>query len=562
MSDAFTITFPPIEPTNIQSGVFALEPGVVPSAGVIVCTEQEITQQIADLTLTWNSPETGQKVIVIPDCKIESIALMDVGVLHVTFLDRRWRWRYGHIDGVYNVQTGDDTWEFEKTPKELMELCLDAMGEVGYDTAEVDSEEKIYADWKGDVPAFALADLCNSLGYLVTVTAGNSVKIVKAGEGGPLPDNNALGAMVLQAPSPAIDDGHRPEFIRVATAPIRYEVKFTLEAVGLQSDGQIKPLANVDWFSGLSAEDKATYDPTWAAVTDDEDRQLARLTGWRWYRVKEIVEGGGANNLNPPGFLGETGDVADLEQLLPLLPFRNATETPVGSTYSVPKPYYVEGEFYLESDIEASGNSAAGTLYPYPSTLDAGRGIVRFSEFVAQIDSGGLVEADLRLVCCVEVRDPVNYQQQYYGFTGNAGGPNGAGILTIDRTELIPKVTADYSGDTLVQTTDNLPELEVEAEKFADAVLRNLVPIGRASRQFAGFHPIEVDGVIQQVTWSWGRTGPITRVSAGGPFGGGAGFRAKDRAVIQKKRDRLLARKEKVVRPFRDFNKGNAEATV
>lgn len=567
MADYFTISFPPIASGNIQSGSFDLEPGVVPSAGAIICTEQLITQQIATLTLAWTSPETGDKVIQIPDCKIESIEQVDVGMLRVVFLDRRWKWRYGHIDGVFNLQTGTDTWAYEKTPKQLMELCLAAMGETGYDTSQVDSEEKIYVDWKGDVPAFALAEICSRLGYVVTITAGNAVAIVKAGTGGPMPSNGSVGALVLQAETPSINDGHRPQYIRVAAAPIRYEVKFTLEAVGLQSDGQIKPLADVDWFSGLTAAQKVSFNhPRWGVIADDEDRQLAQLTAFRWYRIKEMVEGDGAANLNPPGFLGESGDVTKLDQLLPLLPFRNATEIPIGETFETPKPYYIEGEFYLESDKEANANTAANTRYPFGSTLDTDRGIVRFNYPVDLTNNNsGTIEvtpADMRIVCCVEVRDPVNYQQQYYGWTYPAGGPSGAGTLTVDRSELIPKVTNFYSGDTLSSTEDNLAELASEAEKFAAATLRKLTPLARATQQYAGFHPIGPDGLIHQVSWSWGPSGPITRVSAGGPYGGGAGFRAKDRIVIRQRQERLADRREKTVFPFRNFGRNRAEATA
>ncbi len=565
MADSFTIRFPPIDYRTINSGSFTMEPGVVPSAGVIECTEQTITQQTADLKLTWTSPETGTKTITLPDCKIESIAQVKVGVIAVTVLDRRWKWRYGHLDGLYNLQTGDDTWDYEKTPKELIEICLDAMGEQGYDTQVVNSEEKLFVDWKGDVPAFALAELCDLLGYEVTITPQNKVKICKAGEGGPLPTVGSLGAQVLQSATGSIDDGHLPEKIRIATAPIRYEVMFELEAVGLEADGDIKELSTVDWFAGLTAAQKVSYNsPRWGILTDDEERGLAQQTAFRWYRIKDMVDGEGASGFNPPGFLGETGDITSVYQMLPLLPHRNVQETPVGGTWETDKPHYVEGVFYMHADKEAGGNSNGGTRYPFGSTIDAQRGIVRFGQPVGQVvNNSGTYEwqpAELYLVCCIEVRDPENFQQQYYGWTWNAGGLPGAGILTIDRSELIPKVTSSYSNGTLVATEDNLATIKAEAEKFAQATLRKLKPLARSGQQFAGFHPVALDGLIQQVSWSWGPGGPVTQVAAGGPWQGAGGFKPKQRAVIRQRKQRVSERREKAMFPYRNFNK-HAEAS-
>lgn len=557
MSDTFTISHTSLSPaTEVRSGRFRLEKGTVPSAGQLVVPIQTIANPLGTLTFAY-TPEGGSTTsIVLPDCLIVDASFIteQPGVVMLTVLDRRWRWQFGHIDGSYNIRIANNEYRNEKTPTQLVSLLLDAMGETGYDITAVDDATRPLVDWRGDSPARLLSELLYDLGLELTITAGNVVKLVKQGVGSTLPSGPALTA------SWSIAAGALPSSVRVACENIRYQCKFKLEAVGLEANGDVQPLDELS-YNKINGQPANRFDEmTWPVFPklDEEDRPLARLSVYKWYRIKEQAHT--ATNWAPPGFVGTPADIDSRDKILPLLPQLNKENIDLDTNLKLPAPAEVTGVYYRENDLpELAGNTDAGTKYPLSFSIDETSGIVKFSRPVFQIQEDGgqtkIAPADLRLECVVEVDDPDTNTKQYYAYTKGAGG--GSGVYTVDRTELIPKVTPVYDGDTVEQhdhdsdigtpdvdnITTNFADLDTEAEKFADVEIAALAPQGALAAAYLGFIAIELDGIRQFTEWSGSTLGPcVTQASVAGA--------AYARAIEEEEQGKLDRRRARRKRTF------------
>lgn len=235
--------------TQIVDGSITVVQGIGPSVAILTIAPQlnlladsgTLVFAFAGATREW------------PDAKVDyaSLELTDQGYIwRLAILDRRWKWSSenggGWISGRYNVwrdnftledgtvdpaqaNTQTNTIDTERTPRELARLCLRAMGEDNYDTSALPDDARPSVDWDFDNPAEALARLCDHLGCRVDLAADNSVVIVKVGEGADLPTDNILH------PGYTFNPPEMPDRISVVTAPVRFQVDFRLEAVGLDS---------------------------------------------------------------------------------------------------------------------------------------------------------------------------------------------------------------------------------------------------------------------------------------------------------------------------------------
>jgi hypothetical protein len=204
-------------------------------------------------------------------------------VWYLTVLDRRWRWEDGYaISGQYN-QIDDHgkliPWTV-RSPYQLAELCLDAMGEAGYsidlpgglaappgpgvpDPGPLDVVIDAATDylalgenvpqtgtnpptvWNSVPAAKALAALGDTYGRLVVWDpATDLTSVQKQGEGTGLPDGAVLTA------APAIDPKAVPSQIVIAGAPTRFQVRLAFRAVGR------------DWDDSWNTPPELTYAPT------------------------------------------------------------------------------------------------------------------------------------------------------------------------------------------------------------------------------------------------------------------------------------------------------------
>lgn len=246
------------------SATYTCSHGISPGCAVVTCNPQDASRLASsgDLVLA-----DGVCTIRIPRCKLQQIRAVwnesgTVWVLEI--VDRRWMWRDcgGILEGVYNVPdaAGDVTrpppdsepvlrpktiyipWT-QRTPRQLAELCLRALGEQRF---AINLPEIIYPlpaiDWDHVSPAQALSSLVEAYGYRIVYRLDtDSVLITPAGVGADLPDGS------IKKESPSIKGHARPDSITLVGAPVVFQGQFYLEAVGEEWDGSIRPIEELSY---------------------------------------------------------------------------------------------------------------------------------------------------------------------------------------------------------------------------------------------------------------------------------------------------------------------------
>ncbi|WP_339730087.1 hypothetical protein [uncultured Gimesia sp.] len=235
----------------------------------------------------------------------------------IPIYDRRWKWKFGSFSGHWNIKkNGVIEKRKEKTPRELADMCLDAMRETNYETKALDQLEKLKklpyrkqvrpeVHWDRIPPAQALNELVTPLGYRVCLGWDEVVRIEKFGEGAFLPTSDLMsGGFDAQLPE-------SPDSITVLGGITMHEAMWELEAVGLDLDGDWRPIdylsyaprykGEVDWrrtqpgvFDELKQRLEDVEDNL-KPKTDLEYRKLneqhglATSTVYRCYRLKYPV---------------------------------------------------------------------------------------------------------------------------------------------------------------------------------------------------------------------------------------------------------------------------------
>jgi len=258
----------------------AFWPGAESCAAFTYTVSQGISPGVAVLTINPQARpvdpagnvvvEDGRGRLVIPRCKLDKMVARrgsDGEVWDLVILDRRWRWReLGTISGNYNVVDpfGKVLPWTARTPTQLAELCLRAMGEARYRIdlpPEAPSSPPV--QWDHVPPAQALASLAESMGCVVVYRLDeDSVLVTRKGDGAALP----LGS--IQSDGPTLDGPERPDRLVIVGQPIRYQARFLLEAVGEDWDGSIRPIAELSYAPAVPAAPVAgIYTLTPSAVT-------------------------------------------------------------------------------------------------------------------------------------------------------------------------------------------------------------------------------------------------------------------------------------------------------
>jgi hypothetical protein len=127
---------------------FTLTHGIAPSQMQLRIPPTPSIEQGGTLALNF-----GGTQITFPQCRVDRVdAARNADGLMVwtlTILDRRWKWKEcGKISGYYNVREGENENAAAGIPKQikkgteknlraLMKLCLEAMGEKGFNISKV-----------------------------------------------------------------------------------------------------------------------------------------------------------------------------------------------------------------------------------------------------------------------------------------------------------------------------------------------------------------------------------------------------------------------------------------
>lgn len=524
---------------GIESAVFTLSRGVMPSRGVVrTPVWNQTPEKVSDFEATYDGVTLTLTDCAVTDCSIDASG--QGTYLVITFEDRRWRWQFTEIVGRYNVKRDENTLLYEKTPQELAEMLLDAMGETAYDVTALPNLTRPFVDWRNSRCDLALNELLSALDCDIVpdLTAGELV-VVKLGSGDTLPNGPWMenpSANVTYAPS--------PEQIRVITADARYQCLFELEAVGLEPDGSIVPVAELSYTpdpDGWEPEDPDDFSGVTGTYTEDgisrEYRDLALQSVDRWFRIVRVAHDGygyvydpggpdettfdaGTAELNPPGFedalFSGAPDIETVEQLLPLLPHLNDTyeDAEYGERPQRPRVY---GEWYDDTFESETENVAPGTFWREGFDLDLDKGIVKLPRAVRYWASTEWEPARLYLYAVCQADWVGLNRKVYYGahqIRGGVGSPTTT--LVEERLDIIPKYNARYVPVSDLPEVDSLDvdeDVYDQVDYYLTQMASRLVENVGATAEYHDLNLLRPDGAIEQVQWEFGPFGTTTRAS-------------------------------------------------
>jgi hypothetical protein len=543
--------------------------GISPGTATLTIGPQlNAVAEVGDLTLT-----DGQNSVVVPSCKVVQPGY-DVGPqgqqVRLLIEDRRWQWRgLGTLSGRYNVldertatvpplaqplappvnQPGPPPapppgaepikpWS-RKTAPELAALCLEAMGETDYDVSALDPKATPAIHWDAVNPAAALDQLANDLGCVVVYRPDtDSVVLCKRGEGRELP-----GGLFLRD-APSLDVKARPPAVVCLGAETLYQVRFALEAVGIDFDGTIKPIDKLSYrpFDGWGR----CWPPGFAPLVDprsvallpagyraQDALRLARESVYRTYRVRVTGPGIEGDFKIPPGGAGRQIVVKRREQIL-LTQLRNLLVTDdTGRQATAPAvcygryavwPAFKQGDKLIASYAQTDNQ----TQVHIPFDVDAAHQLIKFERAVFSInddaeesddDDAVLIEpAKIVLETAARVADPDTMQYVRYARQRSLG-PAGQDVepAYVVREDVQYKVTAVYGDDNkFLRRETNKLSVQRRADYYLAGEVRHYQSVPAGDRTYPGVLPVFPDGAVMQVTWAVGggnAQNPQTRAS-------------------------------------------------
>lgn len=590
------LRFPGVE--RVIEFCYTLSHGITPGvASLKIAPQDDLPADPQTMTI-----EFGDTILEFPFCIIDkaSITRSSKGmIVSVAIKDRRWAWQYTDpISGRYNIRlkgaSEDDTQSIDeatkKNPQELAELLLEAMGEEDYDASALSTLPSPEVDWIYANPATELAHLAESLGCRVVLRLDGSVLIALLGEGDDLPDGG------VRTVGCGIDPPDKPDKLMVVGAKTRYQSTFRLRAIGREPDeitggtedpahprdrdyppvgfitlkpGDLKPIEDLSYnpdgtVNGFKSN--WTTEDGFENIRDVRARKCAQDTVFKWYRImctadvdEEDVfnipgyDGNSQNVLNIQGFGNDGNDVENVWQVLPLEDglvdtYKESVvagvQQDLTAQVETPFPPQITGKWFTE----AAHNKPMEhyTRFPYPVTIDKERGIVKFPFAVTGRDSdGNYGPAELYLTIGHCVKDIETLQDDRFTKERTLEGEErGVGTQVLHRPDVVRLVIGQYTDQfTLQEYIDTKDTADQEADYYLDAAEAGFQVLLTAHAEYVGVLEISPDGAIQQVEWSGGRQGCITRIGRNSEFSLSVPkFKEKRRIEKQGQVDSLLSR--------------------
>lgn len=498
---------------NIVRWTFTHSHGITPSlCRVDVVPQVQLPQVVGDLNLTW-----GAASWTFAGCVVDraSVRRSNAGtIVGLTLFDRRWKWQFGDISGLYNQRalSGDIDTSTEKTPRELAGLLLDALGESGYSTADLPNDVRPAVAWNHASPAVELDRLCELLGCRVVLGLDNHVALRRTGQGNLLP---LLG--IERRESLGIDPANRPSALRLVGGVTLYQTRFRLEAVGLERDGRLLPIEQLSY---RPATGWGSEWPFLGNVANAAERRLALQSVFRWYRILCTAPD------NAEGIFHIPGCDEPVDGLWQVLPLENRlVETGhVSAESETRRAPVIDGLYY---PLAADGqNLTENRAVPPGWTLDTELGVVRFDVPIVRRGAGEILEpAELYLTVAHPVRSRAHRQPLRYEFeqplAGALAETGPKVVLRDDLVELVKGAPIPASGAPSQNQTSperNTSTLAAAAQAFAAALDAEFRGETTADVEYVGLVPVALDGAIQQVEWSEGPEGATTRASRNAEF--------------------------------------------
>lgn len=516
-----TIRYPGIPDEFIVGGSYTCAHGISPGIiTLVIAPNTSVGAKVGEITIRF-----GKVRINLPGCAIDTGSLRggsgSARTWSVRLLDRRWKWKYTEpVNGRYNVRDAAkniDTKVFkERTPQQLAEICLKAMGETGFDVSKLPNDSRPEITWTDENAAEMLDELVNSLGCRVVYDfLDDKVRIFPEGKGKELPRDELATNLSI---------GHSrettPSSLLASFAPTVYQAKWELEPLGEETDGRYLPIDELSYRPAGGWGDPGDLDdPEKTYKRDGVEHyvsELAEKTVYRIWRIKSLAG-------YVPGIIGFGGggagaDVLTAGKIDQVLLNDHLIETTVDEKgISKPRPAVVEGEFFsLESDADY-GKTAPGTPWPHGFSIDHEKRVVILSgggDFGAhRLSEDGdekPIPATLYLHTSYTIIDTDlgNVHHTIRRDISKTGtGPKIIKVPYIGRT--VKQVYKEADNPGKVSTND--ADLKKEADKLFAAEQEKFKPHRVDDLEYAGVRDdIHLDGAIQQISIRVGGGQPAT----------------------------------------------------
>jgi hypothetical protein len=533
--------------------VHGIQPGVVNV--VIPATRPDQIQVELQGLPAVNSLEftDGERKFKLHDCRISSMERVHEGDgigYSVILYDRRWKWRFGFINGKYNQRNpnGKIIEHTRAKVHRMAELCLEAMGETKYDLGQLpdpDEDEALpQVDWDYANPAQALEHLVDQFGCRVVFRPiANNVLIARPGIGADLP------AGTFEDKSPSREAQPKPEILRFVGAPAAFVAAIVLEAVGEDLDGTILPIDELSYApkNGWGSSD-APSPPNFDHVrcskewllkgrVDRDCVEQARKCIYRWYRPTVFpVKGEKFKVVDLDKFLDSLGkpmELFDGKQVVLLDRIVRADRDEEKKLFSEPSKcwgvYDVQQRIF---NVSFYGNSTPSTPVNSKFTVDVNRGLIVFERLMRRINLGTenfapqIVEpatlvggvplltslavapqcsapAELVLLTSIHVLEPITLQPIRYTRDRKIPGGTKGLVQLIVRDDVQYAQWVDYKvGEWKVRREkNNRPEVDKAADYYLDGAMEFMDKVAE-TRTYPRLTLVDPDGAIQSVTWN------------------------------------------------------------
>ncbi len=508
------IGFTGIPESVIESGSYSLAHGIAP--GILSITTVPYAGPFplyGNGYLQWDG-----RVVQIRDCKVDSCEPQIGGdgrmMYSFRILDRRWKWKFGYVEGHYNLRESDYIVRpiRIKTPQQMAVLCLRAMGEKRWDIRQLPNNEYPETHWELGNPAEMLAQLVESLGCRVVYNPfTDMVTICRVGEGQRIPSTSEVTQESL-----TIDPPELPESFTFLAGKTLEELEVLLEPVGEEEDGRVLP---IDKLSYRPAAGWGNCDPASFTAVAPRYRERARRCIWRMWRPKL-----------PFHVLGQ--QITEIEQILPLEDKRiEKVAVEIVEGKMIAKAAQERGEALLFGEFWDGAESISAAdrektiwtsrgpklLYDRGFSIDTDRGIITTGEYLTQLVgpngqpisgpvdprqvSIGPAKLWLRTAFGVRDKDTGAWQRWSYRY-GPKGKKRDTTTCPVHRDDVFLSIFWRYAGNRQPTKVDNKKEIEAAAKFYLAQELRNFQYNEPGIKTFRGFQLIQPDGAIQQITYT------------------------------------------------------------
>lgn len=510
--------------------------------------------------------------LVLKGCRVVRADRVELAAgpgLALTIEDRRWRWRYGGVDGFYNqvdsnpdpaaipytnpaipgndliVSGGPYIPGTERTPLQLLALCLGLLGET-YAFFGVPEAARPPVDWQSANPARAAADVAEAVGCRLVYQPFADRTIVAAPGG----FTKLSPSLPILQDHPGMSTPPGPTLISVRGGASLIADYLKLEAVGYEADGRVRRIEDLSYAPDDGWWNHSPNFPHMHCTVGDSgdldtSKALAKQFVWKLFRVEAVPVDGANRRRRKKGVVLPTfPPVADRRAIE--LTDRVFTPDKDAAGQFKTEPARVYANSYTGTGGWRGANHAAGTAIDDQFAIDTTNGFVTFTRPLFRVwekDAAGLSTeppdptvyrgeygntgtenrmqfrlADVYLKTSVRVRraDTWQFVPSAWSFRVAAPDAYGERPLVLRQPNLVSVAVVRRStqgGFRLQGVKTNAADTRAAAEATARAEAARHQTVETASRTYAGILTVDPDGGIEQVTWSVGGGPPMTTVS-------------------------------------------------